>query len=275
MSVSLSVIIPAYNESARLGRTIETILQFLKQYPKSSELIVVDDGSTDETAAVAERALKNAEGVETRLIQYYPNKGKGYAVRQGLLKARAPIALFSDADLSTPITEMPKLLAMVESKQCDLAFGSRTLEPGLIGIHQPWRREFGGRVFNAMVRLITRLPATDTQCGFKAFRMETCRPILEASQIDRFAFDVELLYLANMAGLRIRDCGVRWDHYEGSKVSFLRDSMRMFSEVLAIRSRARQGLYANALVAARQRAVSFRRRAVSTGRSSRMLERLA
>ncbi|HYG78007.1 MAG TPA: dolichyl-phosphate beta-glucosyltransferase [Planctomycetota bacterium] len=276
MSVSLSVVIPAYNEAERLGSSLDSVVQFLKDYPHSSELIVVDDGSVDDTVLVARQALKKAEGFQTRLIQYQPNRGKGFAVRTGLLAARAPIALFSDADLSTPITEIPKLVRMIERNECDVAFGSRTLDRKLIGIRQPWRRELGGRVFNRIVRLITRLPASDTQCGFKAFRMETCRPLLEAAKIDRFAFDVELLYLAQLAGLRIRDCAVRWDHFEGSKVSFMRDSVRMFSEVLAIRQRARKGQYDLALNAARQRALSLRRRRLEAGgRSSRLQERLA
>jgi hypothetical protein len=158
-------------------------------------------------------------------------------VRAGLLAASESIALFSDADLSTPIDEAPKLVNPIAAGEVDIAFGSRALDRNLIGNHQPWRREQGGRVFNLIVRLATGLPFWDTQCGFKAFRLDTCRPVIEKAEIDGFGFDVELLYLARHAGLRLREVAVRWNHYEGSKVSFFRDSVRMFREVIELRSR--------------------------------------
>jgi hypothetical protein len=157
------------------------------------------------------------------------------------------VALFSDADLSTPITELPKLVTPIVNDECDVAFGSRALDRKLIGVHQPWRREQGGRVFNLVVRLATGMPFWDTQCGFKAFRMSVCRPLIESATIDRFGFDVELLYLAYRAGLRLREVPVRWDHYEGSKVSVLSDSFKMLSEVGVIRQQARRGLYDKAI----------------------------
>jgi dolichyl-phosphate beta-glucosyltransferase len=241
MAPTVSIIIPAFNEATRLGKSLETIFDYLNQaYPKS-EVIVVDDGSSDETARVAEEGFKSAGEVSTRLIRVKPNRGKGYAVRAGLKSAKAPVALFSDADLSTPIGEMPKLLAAIEEEGYDLVFGSRALDRSLIGVHQSWRREQGGRVFNLVVRLATGLPFADTQCGFKAFRMSTCRPVIEAAVIDRFSFDVELIYVAHLAGLRLKEIPVRWDHNDGSKVSVLRDSWRMFNEVQRIR--ARRGSY--------------------------------
>ena len=130
------------------------------------------------------------------MIEHYPNRGKGAAVRAGLLAATHPIGLFSDADLSTPIDEAPKLVEPIAAGEVDIAFGSRALDRRLIGNHQPWRREQGGRVFNLVVRVATGLPFWDTQCGFKAFRLDVCRPILEKAQTDGFGFDVELLYLA-------------------------------------------------------------------------------
>ncbi|MEY2585736.1 MAG: hypothetical protein QOD80_1762, partial [Verrucomicrobiota bacterium] len=172
----------------------------------------------------------------TRLIEHSPNRGKGAAVRQGLLAATKPIALFSDADLSTPIEETPKLIEPIAAGELDVAFGSRALDRSLIGQRQPWRREQGGRVFNLIVRLATGLPFWDTQCGFKAFRLDAFRPILQAAKTDGFGFDVELLYLARQAGLRLREVPVRWNHYEGSKVSFARDSIRMLREIAALRS---------------------------------------
>src|SRR5213076_237389 len=180
--------------------------------------------------------LADAGSVATRVIHYEKNRGKGYAARIGLLAAAANVALFSDADLSTPITETPKLIKPIRDGECDLTFGSRALDRSLIGVHQPWRREQAGRVFNLLVRFATGLPFWDTQCGFKAFRIDVCRPIFEAARIDGFAFDVELLYLAQRAGLRIREIPVRWNHAEGSKVHFIYDSLRMLREVIVLRT---------------------------------------
>jgi glycosyltransferase involved in cell wall biosynthesis len=170
------------------------------------------------------------------LLENFPNRGKGAAVRSGLLAAQKPIGLFFDADLSTPLGETPKLIEPIANGEVDIAFGSRALDRSLIGVHQPWRREQGGRVFNLLVRVATGLPFWDTQCGFKAFQLDVCRPILEAAHVNGFAFDVELLFLANRAGLRVREIPVRWNHAEGSKVSFFRDSLRMLREVIAMRA---------------------------------------
>jgi glycosyltransferase involved in cell wall biosynthesis len=256
MSVQFSIVVPAYNEAARLGKSLCTILDYLNDEYDDSELIVVDDGSSDETAEVAEKSLINPGRVRARLIRSEQNRGKGHAVRTGLLAARAPVALFSDADLSTPITETPKLVAPIKHGEYDLVFGSRAIDRSLIGTHQPWRREQGGRVFNLIVRLATGLPFWDTQCGFKAFRMDVCRPIIEAATIDRFGFDVELIYVAYLAGLRLREQAVRWNHYEGSKVNVLRDSRRMIEEVRMIRRQARAGAYDRAIDAARRLAAA-------------------
>ncbi len=256
MSFSLSIIVPAYNEAARIGKTLQGIFAYLNEQPTATEVIVVDDGSRDDTAKVAEEVFRTSgqSSKEARVIRYEQNRGKGYAVRTGLLAARAPIALFSDADLSTPITETPKVVAPIRSGQYDLVFGSRALDRRLIGVHQSWRREQGGRIFNLIVRLATRLPFWDTQCGFKAFRMDVCRPIIEAATIDRFGFDVELLYVAYLAGLNLREWPVRWDHNEGGKVDYLSDSVRMMGEVLKIRRLARRGFYDEAIRRAREAA---------------------
>ena len=247
----LSIIVPAYNEAARLVTTLPVIVDFLSTARPGSELIVVDDGSTDDTAEVAERGFAEAAGISARLIRGEQNRGKGHAVRTGLLHARSNIALFSDADLSTPITEAAKLIDPIEKGECDLTFGSRALDRSLIGVHQPWRREQGGRVFNLIVRLATALPFWDTQCGFKAFRMNVCRPLIEAAKIDRFGFDVELIYLAHLAQVRLREIPVRWDHNPGSKVAVLRDSFRMADEVRRIRREVDRGAYTEAISAAR------------------------
>jgi len=259
MPPKLSIVVPAFNEAARLGATIPRILDYLNSAPAQSELIVVDDGSDDDTAAVAESALAESGATKTRLLSYEENRGKGYAVRLGLLSASAEIALFSDADLSTPLTEVPKLVDPISGGECDLTFGSRALDRRLIGVHQPWRREQGGRVFNLIVRFVTGLPYWDTQCGFKAFRMSVCRPLIEAARIDRFGFDVELIYLAQLAQLHLREVPVRWDHYAGAldaSGNYGRDSLRMISEVSRIRRLARSGAYDDAISAARTEAAS-------------------
>jgi len=253
MADSLSIIIPAYNESVRLAKTLRTVLAYLRESWPDSELIVVDDGSSDDTAALARQTLDDSGSVRTSVISYKSNLGKGRAVRLGLLAARHDVALFSDADLSTPITETPKLVDPIFRGECDVAFGSRALDRSLIGIHQPWRREQGGRVFNMVVRVATGLPFWDTQCGFKAFRMSACRPFVEAATVDRFGFDVELIYLAHRAGLKLREIPVRWDHYEGSKISLFSDSLKMVNEVGLIRQQARRGVYDQAIKAVKDR----------------------
>ena len=235
MLPAFSLVIPAYNEAERIGQTLRDALGYLETTSPQSELIVVNDGSTDATARIVREVFAARTGVNARLLDHSPNRCKGAAVRQGLLAATTPIGLFSDADLSTPIEEAPKLIEPIVAGEIDVAFGSRALDRGLIGQHQPWRREQGGRVFNLIVRLATGLPYWDTQCGFKAFRLDVFRPILERAKTDGFGFDVELLYLARQANLRMKEIPVRWNHVEGSKVSFLRDSLRMLREIAALR----------------------------------------
>ncbi len=232
-----SLIVPAYNEADRIGRTLAEAISYLTTNSAESEVIVVDDGSTDATAEAARDVFSRAGKIETRLIQRSPNGGKGAAVRAGLLAATRPIGLFSDADLSTPIEEAPKLLAPIVAGELDVVFGSRALNRRLIGNRQPWRREQAGRVFNLLVRVATGLPFWDTQCGFKAFRLDVFRPVLASAESDGFGFDVELLFLAQKAGLRMREVPVRWNHHKGSKVRFVRDSLHMLREVAALRAR--------------------------------------
>ena len=243
MKPAISIIVPAFEEETRLGDTIEKILSYVEKEKLSAELLIVDDGSGDQTKEVGESAAARFPDSPTKVIRYEPNRGKGFAVKTGLLAATGDIALFSDADLSTPIEELPKLVRPIQTGEYDLTFGSRALDRSLIGTHQPWRREQGGKVFNLIVRTLTRLPFWDTQCGFKAFNMKKFHPLLDVMQIERFGFDVEFLYVANLHGLRLKEIPVRWNHDERTKVSVFRDSYRMFNEVRLIRRNAGKGLY--------------------------------
>jgi dolichyl-phosphate beta-glucosyltransferase len=230
-----SLVVPAFNEADRIGQNLREALGYLQTTSPESELIVVNDGSTDATSEIVREVFATPGSIATRLIEHSPNRGKGAAVRQGLLAVTKPIGLFSDADFSTPIEETPKLIEPIAAGELDVAFGSRALDRRLIGHRQPWRREQGGRVFNLIVRVATGLPFWDTQCGFKAFRLDVFRPILERAKANGFGFDVELLYLARKANLRLREIPVRWNHHEGSKVDFVRDSFRMLREIAALR----------------------------------------
>jgi dolichyl-phosphate beta-glucosyltransferase len=236
MLPAFSLVIPAFNEADRIGKTLRECVGYLETTNPESELIVVNDGSTDATSQIVREAFVTSSPIATRLLEHFPNRGKGAAVRQGLLAATKPIGLFSDADLSTPIDEAPKLIDPIAAGELDVAFGSRALDRSLIGQRQPWRRDLGGRVFNLIVRLATGLPFWDTQCGFKAFGLDVFRPILETAKTDGFGFDVELLYRAREANLRMKEIPIRWNHCEGSKVSFARDSLRMLREIAALRS---------------------------------------
>lgn len=244
MKPQVSIVVPAYEEEERLGDSIRKILAYIGESGIGAELIIVDDGSGDRTSEVAEEACGEFPSAPTRVIRYEANRGKGFAVKTGLLASTGDIALFSDADLSTPIEEMHKLIDPIAAGEHDVTFGSRALDRSLIGTHQPWRREQGGKVFNLVVRLMTGLPFWDTQCGFKAFDLAKFRPLLDVMKIDRFGFDVEFLYVAHLHGLRLKEIPVRWNNDERSKVSVVRDSIRMFDEVRQIRRNARKAIYA-------------------------------
>lgn len=240
---TLSIVIPAFDEQARLGDSLWKILAYIRENALDAELIVVDDGSNDKTAEIARDACAEFPETKTEVIRYETNRGKGYAVKIGLLASVGDIALFSDADLSTPISELPKLLEPIRAGEFDVTFGSRELDKSLIDTHQSWRREQGGRVFNFVVRSMTGLPFLDTQCGFKAFNMRKFRPLLPLMQIERFGFDIEFLYVAYHKKLRLKEIPVVWNHCEGTKVEVWRDSRRTFNEVRQIRRNAKQGKY--------------------------------
>jgi glycosyltransferase involved in cell wall biosynthesis len=238
----LSIIIPSYNEELRLPATLDKIAGYIQSSRRNTEVLVVDDGSKDRTAQVAESY--GAKLGNLRVLSNAVNRGKGYSVRHGSLEAQGEIILFTDADLSAPIEEADKLLAAL--KDHDVAIGSRAMDRGLIEVHQSPFREFAGIIFNTIVRLTLRLPFVDTQCGFKAFRRAPSRIIFEQQTIERFGFDPEILYLARHHGLSTIEVPVRWSHSPATKVSMLRDSLQMFLDVFIIRWNALRGRYRKA-----------------------------
>lgn len=239
--LELSVVIPAYNEEARLPRSLDRIGEYLRRAHPSSEVIVIDDGSRDHTAEVVRQ--RQAQMPELRLLSNGANRGKGYSVRAGMLAASGEISLFTDADLSAPIEEAEKLLDTLRS--ADIAIGSRALDRRLIQVHQSRAREFAGIFFNKMTRLATGLAFEDTQCGFKAFRTARTRAIFQQQKIEDFGFDPEVLFLAKRRGLRIVEIPVVWAHDPGTKVHMLHDSLRMFGDLWQIRWNLALGRYPN------------------------------
>ena len=238
----LSIIIPSFNEEQRLPGSLEKITAYIRERRRNTEVIVVDDGSTDKTAEVAESYKGKIPNL--RVLSNGTNRGKGFSVRHGSLEAGGSNILFTDADLSSPIEEGEKLLAGLATH--DVAIGSRAVDRSLIQAHQSLFREFAGIIFNRIVRIILRLPFVDTQCGFKAFRRERCRIIFEQQTIERFGFDPELLYLARHHGLSTVEVPVRWAHSPATKVSMLKDSVEMFLDVFVIRWNALLGRYRKA-----------------------------
>jgi dolichyl-phosphate beta-glucosyltransferase len=237
----LSIIIPSYNEESRLPETLKRIAEYLPTLGVRTEVLVVDDGSTDRTAAVAESFRGKLSGL--RVLSNGTTHGKGFSVRHGMLEAQGDMVLFTDADLSAPIEESDKLLTALNNGH-DVAIGSRAMDRNLISTHQSIFREFAGIIFNKIVRIVLRLPFVDTQCGFKAFRRERCRIIFQQQRIEGFGFDPELLYLARHHGLRAIEIPVRWGHSAATKVSMLGDSLKMFADIFTIRWNAMSGRYA-------------------------------
>jgi dolichyl-phosphate beta-glucosyltransferase len=230
----LSLIIPAYNERARLPRSLAKIRDYFLARGgfENLEVLVVDDGSHDDTARVAEGWKREIPSL--RVVANDQNRGKGYSVRHGMLEARGRIALFTDADLSSPIEEAEKLLAAIRTGS-DVAIGSRALDRSLIEVHQSRWRELAGIIFNGFVRFVTGLPFQDTQCGFKAFVLQRSRVVFQQQRIEGFGFDPEVLFLAKRHGLHAVEVPVRWAHDPATKVHMLRDSLRMFGDLIYIR----------------------------------------
>lgn len=235
-----SIVIPAYNEGERLGKTLDRVLAYVSGENWDAEIIVVNDGSQDRTADLVRGYAK--EHARLRLVENPGNHGKGYSVRNGMLNAQGEILLFSDADLSAPIEEAPKLFAALAAG-ADAAIGSRWLRPEMQTHRQSLLRQFYGRLYNLALRLLLGLNFKDTQCGFKAFTRAAALKIFPPQQIERWGFDPELLYLARKAGLKVVEVPVAWAHVEGTRISPLRDGLRMFGEVLKIRWNALTGKY--------------------------------
>jgi len=233
----LSIVVPAYNEARRIRGTLERLCHFKELKPYTIELMVVDDGSRDATA----KAVAEYPGI--RLVQNDRNHGKGFTVCHGVLEARGEFVLFTDADLSAPIEEVDKLISALQSSGADAAVGSRALQRELIGIHQPWFRDMGGRFFNLLVRIFTGLKLHDTQCGFKLFKRSSTRRAFERMHVEGFGFDPELLFLIERGGGRVVEVPVRWNDNPATRVRFLRDSTRMVLDLMAIRWRSFIGKY--------------------------------
>ncbi len=241
MTPSLSIVIPAYNEEGRLKATLERVDRYLRSGAWTfSEILLVDDGSRDATVAVAESFAGKIANL--RILRNPGNRGKGYSVRHGMLEARGEWTLFSDADLSAPIEELDKLWRAADQAQAKVAIGSRALDRSLVGVHQSPLRESAGRLFNLGARLISGLPFKDTQCGFKLFETAAAQQIFARQQLERFGFDVEVLFIAQLLGYRAIEVPVRWNDVEGTKVGTL-SGLAAFLDPLRVRIHGWQGKY--------------------------------
>jgi glycosyltransferase involved in cell wall biosynthesis len=235
-----SIVIPAYNESGRIPATLQSVVECVRSNGWAAEVLVVDDGSRDSTAQVVSAFAVHAP--EVRLIRNPGNRGKGYSVRNGVLQALGEIVMFTDADLSAPIEEAERLFAALAAG-ADIAIGSRWLERTRQTIRQPLYRQFFGRCFNAVTRAVMTLPFADTQCGFKAFTRNAAQTVFQLQTIERWGFDPEILFIALKRGYRIQEVPVSWAHDERSRMSYLKDGMRMLQDIAIVRWNALRGRY--------------------------------
>jgi len=235
-----SIIIPAYNESGRIRPTLDELVRYSREHNWDVEILVVDDGSRDDTAQIVLDYGKSHPQI--RLVRNPGNRGKGFSVKNGMLHAQGEICLFTDADLSSPVGEALHLLDAIASG-ADIAIGSRWLKAELQTERQPLYRQLFGRIFNLVLRVILGLNFADTQCGFKAFRREAVQQIFPLQRIERWGFDPEILFLARRAGLVVKEVPVVWAHSEGTRLHPFRDGFRMFVEVLRIRWYSISGAY--------------------------------
>lgn len=239
--LTYSIIIPAYNESSRIRPTLDELIRYAGQRKWEVEILVVDDGSRDDTREIVREYGKTHSQI--LLVENPGNRGKGFSVRNGMLHARGDICLFTDADLSSPITEAQKLFDAIAAG-ADIAIGSRWLRSDLQTERQPLYRQLFGRIYNLVLRIFLGLKFVDTQCGFKAFRREAVQRIFPFQRIERWGFDPEILFLARRLGFSVKEVPVVWAHSEGTRLNPVRDGVRMFGEVLRIRWNSIVGAYA-------------------------------
>lgn len=237
--IYLSIIIPAYNEEKRIISTLSKVLDYLSTKNYDWEIILVDDGSTDRTTDAAREAVKDKR---LKVIKNPINKGKGYSVKRGILASKGEVVLFSDADLSTPIEELDKMLLWI-NKGYDIVIGSRGLADSIIEAPQPWHRQTMGKLFNLLARLLVLDGFRDTQCGFKCFKRDAAVHIFSLQRLIGFTFDVEVLYIAKKIGLKIKDAPVRWINSPDSRVGIVSGSLSMLIELFKIRFYDWQGCY--------------------------------
>ena len=237
---SYSIVIPAFNESARIPATLQSVVSCIRERAWRAEVIVVNDGSSDSTAELVRAFIRNAP--EVRLVENPGNRGKGYSVRSGMLQAQGEVVLFTDSDLSAPIEEAERLFAAI-AQGADIAIGSRWLESGRQTHRQPLYRQFFGRCFNALTRAVMGLRFADTQCGIKAFTRAAAQTVFQLQTIERWGFDPEILFIALKRGLRVVEVPVSWAHDDRSRISYLRDGLKMLEEIAIIRWNALRGRY--------------------------------
>jgi glycosyltransferase involved in cell wall biosynthesis len=242
----LTIVIPAYNESARIEAALERVMTCIDEQGWDAEVLVVDDGSTDDTPAIVERWMEVYPRLN--LVQNPGNRGKGYAVRNGLLQAAGDVVMFTDADLSAPMVEAERLMAAL-ADGADVAIGSRWMDRSRQTIHQPLYRQFFGRCFNWVTRTVMGLPFKDTQCGFKAFKRDAAQVIFRLQTIERWGFDPELLFIARKLEYNVREVSVTWGHDERSRMSYLKDGLKMLEEMVVIRYNSVAGRYDRAIAA--------------------------
>ncbi len=237
----LSIVIPVYNEEKRISPTIEKLLAYLGKQSYTREIILVDDGSADRGIELATNTLRSG-GEICRVIEYGANRGKGYALNQGILNSLGEYVLFTDADLSTPIEELDGMWQWFEQGY-DIVQGSRKMPGASVERHQPWLRENMGKIFTGLSNLIAEVKVSDVTCGFKCYRGEVARHIYGLQRIYDWSFDAEVIHIARRQNYRLKEIPVRWRDETGTKVHLLRDSLRSFQGLLLIRLNSWQGRY--------------------------------
>ncbi len=234
----LSIVVPAFNEEERLPRTLARLAEYYDAQTYDYDVAVVSDGSKDGTAKVVEDFARAHP--KFRLVEYQPNRGKGFAVRTGMLAAPGDLVLFCDADLATPQEETEKLLASMKKTGAEVAIGSRPMAASTLEVRQPWYREMLGRMFNFAVQKMACKGIDDTQCGFKIFTRTACQDVFSRCKLDGFSFDFEALMVAKDLGYKIDEVPIRWSHVEGSKVVLMRDGPRMLRDLVKLRVKGKR-----------------------------------